>query len=174
MENRGGEKWLGTRAPLYDAPMSAGAGVKRASLGLGTGLLIASCGAQHVAAPTLCVSDPAPIQRALARAPAPVRLIDGSSIATCVARASSSDQLEGLGATLTHVADDLAVRAVGSDGPAVQLGYLIGAVRRGGAHSNGVDAELIRRVEQDALLYGAPPARHAAVDRGIAAGSGLG
>jgi hypothetical protein len=154
--------------------MRATGGLIGLCLSLGCGVAFPGCGAQTLPEPGVCASDPAAVERAMARAPSAVRLADGTSISTCVSRALDDAQLQSLGATLTAVADDLASRARSAEGAAVSLGYLIGATRRGAAHSNGVQAELVRRLEQDAVLDGASSARHAAVDRGVRAGNELG
>jgi hypothetical protein len=58
---------------------------------------------------------------------------------------------------------------------ALELGYLIGAVERGGQHTGGVAAELVRRVEQDArALDAAPLAAVDALRAGLAAGRASG
>lgn len=76
-------------------------------------------------------------------------LADGASIAGCVERARNDGQLQDVGSALSTVADDLASRAAHGDAAAAtQLGYLVGAARRGAARTNGVAAELVRRLEQ--------------------------
>ena len=60
-----------------------------------------------------------------------------------------------------------------SDEAALQLGYLIGAVRKGGGRTNGIHQELMRRVEQAIGLDGPPAPRRAAFDRGLAAGGAI-
>jgi hypothetical protein len=154
--------------------MRATGGLIGVCLSLGCGVAFPGCGAQALPEPGVCTADAAAVERALARAPGAVRLADGTSISTCVSRALNDAQLQNLGATLTAVADDLASRARSAEGPAVSLGYLIGATRRGAAHSNGIEAELVRRLEQDAVLDGASSSRRAAVDRGVRAGNELG
>ncbi len=129
-----------------------------------------SCTSTVAPVPVACTEDPAVIARALDGAPGTVRLVDGTSISTCVLRAQSEGDLQSVGAVLTTVADDLRVSARSQDPAALRLGYLIGAVRRGASHTNGVQAELVRRLEQDSLLDGTPITRQAAMGRGIAAG----
>jgi hypothetical protein len=154
--------------------MRARPGLTGVCVSLACGAMFAGCGAHRPPLSAVCTGDPGPIERAIARAPDAVHLADGTSISTCVSRALDDGQLQSLGATLTAVADDLAVRARSGDRSAVALGYLIGAARRGAAHSNGINAELVRRLEQDAVLDGASGSRHGAVDRGIQAGSRFG
>ncbi|HEX2016956.1 MAG TPA: hypothetical protein VGN69_09690 [Solirubrobacteraceae bacterium] len=141
-------------------------------MAIGAGL--SGCGTQPPPLPAACAAEPRMIAQALARAPAAVRLRDGTALSVCVQRASRDADLQNLGAALSSVADELQVRAAHEAVAAVSLGYLIGAVRRGGAQTNGVAAELVRRVEQAGLLKGAPASTAAALRRGLAAGQRLG
>jgi hypothetical protein len=72
------------------------------------------------------------------------------------------------------VADGLAARIPSSDRAAIRLGYLIGATRRGAERTNGIHAELVRRLEQSVGVDGPPAARRAAFERGLAAGARTG
>jgi hypothetical protein len=71
---------------------------------------------------------------------------------------------------LTKAAEHLEDDAPRDETAALQLGFLIGAARRGGEHANGVQAELIRRLERSGALDGATPAAQSALNRGLAAG----
>ena len=126
---------------------------------------------------TGCGGDPAPLSpacsegadailHALASAPGPVRLDDGTRLSECVTHAFDDGELQQLGFALTPAADRIAARA--TPATALQLGYLIGAVRRGAGRTNGVHAELVRRLE-GAVTF-TDPALLAAARRGIAAG----
>jgi hypothetical protein len=53
---------------------------------------------------------------------------------------------------------------------AVQLGFLVGAVRRGANKTNGVQLELVRRLEQVAGVDGPAGPRRAGYRRGVVAG----
>ena len=53
---------------------------------------------------------------------------------------------------------------------ALQLGFLVGAVRRGANKTNGVQLELVRRLDQVAGVGGPTGPRRAAYRRGMAAG----
>ena len=112
---------------------------------------------------------------ALRKAPGAARLDNGTALSTCVRQAFSDADLQSIGIAFTAMADSLARRAATSDAAALQMGYLVGATRRGAAHTNGVQAELVRRIEQATLLDDtAPAARRAAFDRGLAAGRARG
>ena len=110
-------------------------------------LAVGSCGSSGPEAlPAACLDQPATLAAALAGAPAPVRLSDGTSLSRCVSTASDGD-LQALGVTFTQLADDLRARADRDGAAALQLGYLVGAVRRGAAATPGIAAQLARRVE---------------------------
>ena len=117
-----------------------------------------------------CSNGPGAILRALAGAPGRVRLEDGTRLSECVEHAFDDGELQVLGTTLTPAADTLAARATPT--AALQLGYLIGAVRRGAGRTNGIHAELVRHLEGTATVR--KPALVAATRRGIAAGEARG
>jgi hypothetical protein len=137
---------------------------------LSAALAAGGCGNDERPLPAACATDVPPIARALARAPAPVKLDGGTSLSTCVERARSDADIQTVGSVFTRTADELAGRVDRSDAAALQLGYLIAAVRKGARHTSGIHEELVRRVEQTTGLDGAPRARRAAFDRGLAAG----
>jgi len=72
------------------------------------------------------------------------------------------------------VASKLVEQVPRSDAAAVQLGYLVGASEKGAERTQGVGLELSRRLEQAIGIGGAPPARRAAYQRGLAAGKSSG
>src|SRR4051812_30892730 len=88
------------------------------------------------------------IRRALAAAPGEVR-VDGTPLSKCLVRESDASDVQAVGAAYVDVAADLAarVRAAPHSPAATQLGYLVGAVRRGAAKTAGIHYELERRVE---------------------------
>jgi hypothetical protein len=110
--------------------------------------LLAGCGASKPAPlPAACLQPAAEVARALARAPASVRLDDGTPLSRCVSRARAQADLPAVGVSLTEVADGLSARAGKDATAALQLGYLVGAVRRGAADTPGIAAQLARRLE---------------------------
>jgi hypothetical protein len=132
--------------------------------------LAAGCGKDDRPLPAACTEGPAPVIRALERAPGPVRLADGTPLSACVQRARSDADIQAVGAVFTHAADGLAGEMRTSDAAALRLGYLIAAVRKGGRHTSGIHEEMVRRVEQTVGLDGAPPPRKPAFAQGLAAG----
>jgi hypothetical protein len=137
-------------------------------------LAAGGCRTEEPKLPAACRGAPASIAAALRVAPAPVRLRDGTRLSTCLRRARSDAELQGVGLAFTSVADALAARIASSDAVAVELGYLIAAARRGAQKTNGVGLELQRRLEQSVGVDGPPPARRAAFSRGAAAGKRTG
>jgi hypothetical protein len=135
-------------------------------LGMGVAALVAGCGAQRAAFPPLCGVGPDRVLRALERAPGPVRLADGTRLSACVAGARSDAEIQSVGFTLTPAAQRLADRATPE--AALRLGYLVGAARRGSAHTNNIHAELLRKLEHTLDLD--DPALVAAARRGLQAG----
>jgi len=133
-------------------------------------LTAAGCGQDNRPLPTACISSAQAIVTALDRAPARVALSDGTPLSTCIERARSPADVQNVGALYTQVADGLATRVLASDRAAVQLGYLVGASRRGARHTSGIHDELVRRLEQAVGVGGAPAARRAAYRRGLVAG----
>ena len=142
--------------------------------------LAAGCGTANGPPPAACLQGPAAIARALARAPAPVTLAGGERLSQCVDRARSDGDLQSVGAVLTQTADALQRQAQAPglglrSRAALELGYLIGAIERGGQHTAGLTAELVRRVEQDAgVLDAAPATVIQALRAGLAAGRATG
>ena len=133
-------------------------------------LAAAGCGQDNRPLPGACISSAQAIVTALDRAPARVGLSDGTRLSTCIERARSPADVQNVGALYTQVADGLATRVPASDRAAVQLGYLVGASRRGARHTSGIHDELVRRLEQAVGVGGAPAARRAAYRRGLVAG----
>jgi hypothetical protein len=137
-------------------------------------LALAGCGSSHSSPSPDCLASAQAVENALAAAPGPVA-IDGLPLSQCVARAQSQADLEAVGTTFTGAADDLSKRAGRDPTAALRLGYLVGATERGGSHSAGIDAELVRRIELDGALPAAAtkPALRA-LAKGISAGRRVG
>jgi len=93
------------------------------------------------------------VRDALGAAPGDVSM-DGTPLSACLADESDAAELADVGAAFVNVAAELA--AVAAERPeseeATQLGYLLGATRRGVKEYRGVNAELVRRLEQETLV----------------------
>jgi hypothetical protein len=78
--------------------------------------------------------------------------IDGRvKISDCFQQAAPPASVQNLGASILATARELAdrARAAPHSDSAVQLGYLLGAVRRGAGTETGVHYEAVRRIEQE-------------------------
>lgn len=122
----------------------------------------AGCGgAGESKTPVACLNGPKGYFEALVAAPGRVRLAGGVPISGCMASNQGAGDLANVGGALVLVATKLNTRARKDPGgpPTVQLGYLVGAVHRGAANSEGIHAELVRRLEAAALYdpTGKPP-----------------
>jgi hypothetical protein len=115
------------------------------------------CGGQDAdePLPAACQSGQEAVQAALGAAPRPVRL-EGVPLSACFDPRSDGAELQSVGISFVGAAAALAERA--RERPegdaATQLGYLIGAMRRGagGTNAQGIHTELVRRVEQELTL----------------------
>lgn len=116
-------------------------------------LCIGGCSREgREALPAACREGEATVREALRAAPAEVR-IDGTPLSSCLGDESDSGELRDVGTAYLDVAASLSTAAEKDpDGPeATQLGYLIGAVRRTKSAEQGVNYEMVRRLEQELL-----------------------
>ena len=120
-------------------------------------LAMAGCAGQAAdePLPAGCGSGQQAVEAALRAAPRPVRL-EGIPLSECFDPKSDGAELQSVGVTFVGAATSLADRArVQPEGEAAtQLGYLIGAMRRGAGRTQaqGIHTELVRRVEQELTL----------------------
>jgi hypothetical protein len=122
---------------------------------------VAGCSREQEAdLPAACHSEPGVFASALRAAPDRVR-VDGVSLSSCLAKDSSTGDVQAVGFALLGAAQQL-----GREGDPVALGYLVGALRRDAERSQGIHLELVRRVEQEAR----PFARRPGFERGLRAG----
>lgn len=123
-------------------------------------LLLAACGSDPSSEiPAGCGEGPATVLEALEQAPGTVTL-RGDPISSCFNRYARGEAVQIVGTSLVSAAQQLADR-----GEALQLGYLVGAARRGHERS-GIGSELVRRLESE----GAPLRGRPAYRRGLRAG----
>ena len=120
-----------------------------------------------------CTANPEGIVRALATAPGPVVLEDGSPLSRCVADGTDDGELQTVGITFSGAAERLRASAERDPDAALQLGYLVGVTQKGAARTNGVMAELVRRIEIVAgrTADDASPAAQRALQEGLRAGA---
>lgn len=110
--------------------------------------LAAGCGSQDDSTPVACLEGPATYEKALAAAPGEVQLEGETPISECLARNQKAGDLARVGEALVAVATKLNAegRAVPGGDANLQLGYLLGAAQRGADDSEGIHADLLRRL----------------------------
>jgi hypothetical protein len=140
------------------------------------GLLIAGCGGPGDDTPVACLEGSNVYLRALAEAPGEVRLSGETPISDCLAENQTGGDLATVGAAMVTAATKLnaEARAKPGGGANLQLGYLLGAASRGSERTEGIHAELLRRLTA-AARYSPdnrpPPARFLATyEEGFDAG----
>ena len=138
-------------------------------------VLVAGCGPgddDDAALSPACTEGPAQVAQALRKAPGEARLEDGTPLSACVDDAVTDAELQNVGIAMTSAAEALEERALTDERAALELGYLVGAARRGAGSASAIQAELVRRLERSAALdpEAATPAARAAVQEGLKAG----
>jgi hypothetical protein len=111
-------------------------------------LASAGCGKQDDSTPVACLEGSAAYVEALAAAPGTVRLGGETPISECLAENQRGGDLAAVGTALIEAATELNGEArldPGGDAN-LQLGYLIGAAERGAESTEGIHADLIRRL----------------------------
>ncbi len=110
--------------------------------------LLAGCGSTDEGTPIACREGSKVYLAALADAPGAVKLQSGTPISGCLVENQSGGDLATVGTTMVAVTTRFNAEArkhPGSDAN-VQLGYLLGAAQRGADRTDGIHAELIRRL----------------------------
>ena len=117
-------------------------------LALVAGLAASGCGATDDATPAACLGGPGAYLKALAGAPGRAGLSDGTAISDCLAQNQTAGDLAAVGSAMLSAATTLNAEARKDPGGPknLQLGFLIGAAQRGDEGSEGIHAELIRRL----------------------------
>ena len=140
----------------------------RTRMAVALSLLAASgCGNDRETLPPACGEGAGEVQAALERAPGPVTM-DGTRLSECLTPDADGADLQNVGTAFLETAVELTPRARRDPNgrAALELGYLVGAARRGGDAAAGFHTELLRRLEQEV----APVRRAPAFRRGEAAG----
>jgi len=110
--------------------------------------LLAGCGGPDDSTPVACLEGPGVYLGALANAPGEVRLKGEAPISECLTENQTSGDLANVGTAMLAAATKLnsAARAEPGGDANLQLGYLLGAAQRGADGTEGIHAELIRRL----------------------------
>ncbi len=106
------------------------------------------CGNQSDSTPVACLEGAAAYEQALRDAPGEVLLSGETPISDCLAENQKPGDLARVGEATVQVATKLNAEARAQQGgdAAVQLGYLLGAAQRGAEDSEGIHADLVRRL----------------------------
>jgi hypothetical protein len=114
---------------------------------LGTSLLI-GCGGPSDSTPVACLEGTSAFLSALRAAPATARLGGETPVSDCLAENQKAGDLAAIGASMLAAATKLnaSARAEPGGNANLQLGYLLGAAQRGADNTDGIHAELIRRL----------------------------
>lgn len=106
------------------------------------------CGSQGDSTPVACLEGAGAYEKALQDAPGEVLLSGETPISDCLASNQSGGDLARVGEAMVETATTLNAEAREEDGgqPAVELGYLLGAAQRGAEDSEGIHADLVRRL----------------------------
>jgi hypothetical protein len=118
------------------------------SLAAGLSLVGAGCGGQDDSTPVACLEGALAYEKALRDAPDEVLLQGETPISDCLASNQQAGDLSRVGEEMLQTATSLSAQAREEDGgdAAVRLGYLIGAAERGAEASEGIHADLVRRL----------------------------
>ena len=110
--------------------------------------IVVGCGESDEGTPVACLEGTQPYLRALEDAPGDVKLAGETPISDCLAENQAGGALAEVGTAMLAATTELNAAARAEPGGAanVQLGYLVGAAQRGAARTNGIHAELVRRL----------------------------
>jgi hypothetical protein len=110
--------------------------------------VLAGCGSTDSSTPVSCLEGERVYLKALDSAPGEVKLQGETLISECLAENQKAGDLATVGTALVAVATKLNAEARGEPGgdANLRLGYLLGAAERGASQTDGIHAELIRRL----------------------------
>lgn len=110
--------------------------------------VFAGCGSTDSLTPVACLEGAGPYLGALKSAPGTVELRDEMPISDCLVENQKAGDLATVGTAMIAAATRLNDEARAKPGGAanLRLGYLLGAAQRGAERTNGIHAELIRRL----------------------------
>jgi hypothetical protein len=109
---------------------------------------LAGCGAASDATPVSCLEGSGAYLAALKAAPGAVELHGGTLIGDCLVENQKAGDLATVGTAMVAAATRLNAEARAEPGgdANLRLGYLLGAAQRGADGTNGIHADLIRRL----------------------------
>jgi hypothetical protein len=142
--------------------------------------LLAACSSSEEETPAACLGSSGAYLEALKGAPAEVRLDDGTPISGCLVTDQDPADLGQVGEAVVEAATELNAAARRDPGgeDTVRLGYLVGAVQRGASDTDGIHADLVRRLDAAARFAEGgdplPVSFERAFGRGYAAGQEAG
>jgi hypothetical protein len=147
----------------------------------GGAILVAiGCGAPDDSTPVACLEGSGAYLSALHDAPGDVKLSGETPISSCLVENQKAGDLATVGTAMVTAATELNAEAREEPGGAanLRLGYLLGAAQRGAAETEGIHAELIRRLSVAARYspdsQPLPAAFLSAYRRGFSAGEARG
>lgn len=111
-------------------------------------LVASGCGQPSDTTPVACLEGEGAYLKALNAAPGEVKLRGDALISECLAENQKAGDLATVGTALVAAATKLNAEARAEPGgdANLQLGYLLGAAERGASQTDGIHAELIRRL----------------------------
>jgi hypothetical protein len=109
---------------------------------------LSACGSTDDATPIACREGSRPYLEALRDAPRAVRIDGETPISDCLVENQSGGDLANVGTAMLAAATGLNAEARERPGGAanLRLGYLLGAAERGAESTEGIHAELVRRL----------------------------
>jgi hypothetical protein len=110
---------------------------------------LAGCGGgRDTETPVACLEGASAYEQALSKAPGAVGLDGTTPIEDCLAENQSGGDLTAVGEAMIETATALNAEARRDPGgqATLELGYLVGAAERGAARTEGIHADLIRRL----------------------------
>lgn len=111
-------------------------------------ILAAGCGSRGESTPVACLEGAGAYEKALAAAPGEVLLGGETPISDCLTANQDAGDLSTVGEAMVAAATQLntEARQQPGDDANLQLGYLLGAAQRGADRTEGIHADLVRRL----------------------------
>jgi hypothetical protein len=110
--------------------------------------VLAGCGSADSSTPVACLEGGGAYLKSLEDAPSEVKLRSETPISDCLAENQKAGDLAAIGTAMLAAATKLNAEARAEPGgdANLRLGYLLGAAERGAEGTDGIHAELIRRL----------------------------